>query len=112
VIILKLKEVRVQAEVHHHEVGTAGQNEIDIRYTTLTEMTGSIMYYKSVVRNIAKKHGKVATFMPKPIFGDNGSGRHTHQSVWKGNTNLFWDEKGYAQISQTARHLPPFSAWV
>lgn len=77
-IILKLKEVRVQAEVHHHEVGTAGQNEIDIRYTTLTEMTGSIMYYKSVVRNIAKKHGKVATFMPKPIFGDNGSGRHTH----------------------------------
>jgi len=103
-IILKLREVGVQAEVHHHEVGTAGQNEIDIRYSTLTKMADSIMYYKYVVRNIAKKHGKVATFMPKPIFGDNGSGMHTHQSLWKGDTNLFWDEKGYAQISQTARH--------
>ena len=103
-IILKLKEVGVHAEVHHHEVGTAGQGEIDMRYTTLTKMADSVMYYKYVIRNIAKKHGKTATFMPKPIFGDNGSGMHTHQSLWKGGTNLFWDEKSYAQISQTAKH--------
>ena len=103
-IILKLKEVGVHAEVHHHEVGTAGQGEIDMRYTTLTKMADSVMYYKYVIRNIAKKHGKTATFMPKPIFGDNGSGMHTHQSLWKGGTNLFWDTKGYAQISQTAKH--------
>ncbi len=103
-IILKLKEVGIHAEVHHHEVGTAGQNEIDMRYTTLTKMADSVMFYKYIVRNIAKKHGKTATFMPKPIFGDNGSGMHCHQSLWKGKTNLFWDEKGYGQISQTAKH--------
>lgn len=103
-IILKLKEVGVHAEVHHHEVGTAGQGEIDMRYTTLTKMADSVMYYKYVIRNIAKKHSKTATFMPKPIFGDNGSGMHTHQSLWKGGTNLFWNEKGYAEISQTAKH--------
>jgi glutamine synthetase len=103
-IILKMKEVGVPAEVHHHEVGTAGQGEIDMKYTTLTKMADSVMYYKYLVRNVARKHGKTATFMPKPIFGDNGSGMHTHQSLWKGDTNLFWDEKGYAQISQTAKY--------
>jgi glutamine synthetase len=103
-IILKMRAVGIPTEVHHHEVGTAGQNEIDIRYTTLTQMADHIMYYKYKVRNVAKKHGKVATFMPKPIFGDNGSGMHTHQSLWKGDTNLFWDEKGYGQISQTAKY--------
>ena len=103
-IILKLKEVGVHAEVHHHEVGTAGQCEIDMLYGPLTKMADSLMWYKYVIRNVAKKHGKTATFMPKPIFGDNGSGMHTHQSLWKGSKNLFWDEKGYAQISQTARH--------
>jgi glutamine synthetase len=103
-IILKLQDVGVHAEVHHHEVGTAGQGEIDIRYTTLTKMADSVMYYKYVARNVARKHGMTATFMPKPIFGDNGSGMHTHQSLWKGDTNLFWDEKGYGQISQTAKY--------
>ena len=103
-IILKMRAVGIPTEVHHHEVGTAGQNEIDIRYTTLTRMADNIMYYKYIVRNVARKHGKVATFMPKPIFGDNGSGMHTHQSLWKSDTNLFWDEKGYGQISQTAKH--------
>ncbi len=103
-IILKMKEVGVPVEVHHHEVGTAGQGEIDMKYTTLTKMADSVMYYKYLVRNVARKHGKTATFMPKPIFGDNGSGMHTHQSLWKGDTNLFWDEKGYAQISQTAKY--------
>lgn len=103
-IMLKLKDVGVHAEVHHHEVGTAGQGEIDMRYTTLTKMADNVMYYKYIIRNIARKYGKVATFMPKPIFGDNGSGMHTHQSLWKDQTNLFWDETGYAQISQTAKH--------
>ena len=103
-IVLKMKEVGVPVEVHHHEVGTAGQGEIDMKYTTLTKMADSVMYYKYLVRNVARKHGKTATFMPKPIFGDNGSGMHTHQSLWRGDTNLFWDEKGYAQISQTAKY--------
>jgi glutamine synthetase len=103
-IMLKLKEVGVHAEVHHHEVGTAGQAEIDMRYTSLTKMGDQVMFYKYVIRNVCKKHGKTATFMPKPIFGDNGSGMHTHQSLWKGKKNVFWDEKGYAQISQTAKY--------
>ncbi len=91
-IILKMKEVGVPVEVHHHEVGTAGQGEIDMKYTTLTKMADSVMYYKYLVRNVARKHGKTATFMPKPIFGDNGSGMHTHQSLWSSDTNLFWGE--------------------
>ena len=103
-IVLKLKEVGVHGEVHHHEVGTAGQAEIDMRYTSLTKMADNVMFYKYVIRNVCKKRGKTATFMPKPIFGDNGSGMHTHQSLWKGQKNVFWDEKGYAQISQTAKH--------
>jgi glutamine synthetase len=103
-IVLNLKDVGIRAEVHHHEVGTAGQGEIDMRFTTLTKMADNVMYYKYIIRNIAKKHGKSATFMPKPIFGDNGSGMHTHQSLWKGDTNLFWDENGYAQISQAAKY--------
>jgi glutamine synthetase len=103
-IILKLSEVGIRVEVHHHEVGTAGQGEIDMRFTTLKRMADNVMYYKYIIRNIAKKHGKTATFMPKPIFGDNGSGMHTHQSLWKGDVNLFWDEKGYAQLSQTAKY--------
>jgi glutamine synthetase len=103
-IVLNLKEVGIRVEVHHHEVGTAGQGEIDMRFTTLTKMADNVMYYKYIIRNIAKKHGKSATFMPKPMFGDNGSGMHTHQSLWKGDTNLFWDEKGYAQISQAAKY--------
>ena len=103
-IILKLEEVGVPVEVHHHEVGTAGQAEIDMRFGTLTKMADSLMYYKYIIRNVARKHGKTATFMPKPIFGDNGSGMHCHQSLWKGETNLFWDEKGYGQISEMARY--------
>jgi glutamine synthetase len=103
-IILKLEEVGVPVEVHHHEVGTAGQGEIDMRFGPLTKMADSLMYYKYIVKNVARKHGKTATFMPKPIFGDNGSGMHCHQSLWKGESNLFWDEKGYGQISQTAKY--------
>jgi glutamine synthetase len=103
-ITLRLRDVGVPAEVHHHEVGTAGQCEIDIRFQTLTQMADNMMYYKYIVRNVVKKHGKTATFMPKPMFGDNGSGMHVHQSLWKGDTNTFWDESGYAGLSDTARH--------
>jgi glutamine synthetase len=103
-IILKLEECGVPVEVHHHEVGTAGQAEIDMRFGPLTKMADSLMYYKYIIRNVCRKHGKSATFMPKPIFGDNGSGMHCHQSLWKGNTPLFWDEKGYGQISELARY--------
>ncbi len=103
-IILQMKAVGVDVEVHHHEVGTAGQGEIDMRFTTLTKMADSVMYYKYIIRNVARKHGKTATFMPKPLFGDNGSGMHTHQSLWKGGTNIFWDEGGYGKVSQTGMY--------
>ena len=103
-IILKLEEVGVPVEVHHHEVGTGGQGEIDMRFGPLTKMADSLMYYKYIIKNVSRKHGKTATFMPKPIFGDNGSGMHCHQSLWKGETNLFWDENGYGQVSQTAKY--------
>ena len=103
-VILNLKGVGVPVEVHHHEVGTAGQGEIDMRYSPLTKMADNVMYYKYMLKNVARKHGKTCTFMPKPIFGDNGSGMHVHQSLWKGEQNLFFDEKGYAQISQAAKY--------
>ena len=101
-IILKMKEVGIPVEVHHHEVGTAGQGEIDMRFAPLKKMADNVMYYKYIIRNVSKKHGKVATFMPKPIFGDNGSGMHVHQSLWKDETNLFYNEKGYSLLSEMA----------
>ena len=103
-IILALKEVGVKVEVHHHEVGTAGQCEIDMRFGSLTKMADNLLNYKYVIRMIAKKHGMTATFMPKPLFGDNGSGMHVHQSLWKGDTNIFYDANGYALLSQTAKY--------
>ncbi len=103
-IIMKMKEVGVPIEVHHHEVGTAGQAEIDMRFSTMTKMADNVMYYKYIIRNVAHKYGKTVTFMPKPLYGDNGSGMHTHQSLWKGETNLFYDESGYAGLSKTAQY--------
>jgi glutamine synthetase len=103
-IILAMKEVGVPVEVHHHEVGTAGQGEIDMKYAPMTKMADNVMYYKYIIRNVAKKHKMTATFMPKPLFGDNGSGMHTHQSLWKGGANLFYDEKGYGLVSQMAMY--------
>jgi glutamine synthetase len=102
-IMLKLIEAGVDVEVHHHEVGTAGQAEIDMRFNTLTRMADGLMTYKYVIKNVAQQHGYVATFMPKPLFQDNGSGMHCHQSLWKDGTNLFFDENGYALLSDLAR---------
>ncbi len=102
-MVLKLMEVGIEVEVHHHEVGGPGQAEIDLRFQTLKRMADGLMVYKYVIRNVARRHGLVATFMPKPIFGDNGSGMHVHQSLWKDGTNLFFDENGYGMISETAR---------
>ncbi len=103
-IILRLIQAGVLVEVHHHEVATAGQCEIDMRYNTLTTMADSLLLYKYVVKNVARAHGKTATFMPKPLFQDNGSGMHVHQSLWNDGTNLFADPNGYAGLSETARY--------
>ncbi len=103
-MVLNLQKVGIQVEVQHHEVGTAGQAEIDIRYGTLLATADNVMKYKYVVKNTARDAGKTVTFMPKPIFMDNGSGMHTHQSLWTGGENLFWDELGYAQISDMCRY--------
>ena len=90
-------------EVSHHEVATAGQCEIDMRYDSLTVMADQLQWFKYVVRNVARRHGKTATFMPKPIHGDNGSGMHIHQSLWKDNRPLFAGD-GYAGLSDLALH--------
>ena len=102
-IMLKARAAGVPVEKHHHEVATAGQCEIDMRYSTLTKMADNLMTLKYVIKNTAKKHNKVATFMPKPLFGDNGSGMHTHQSLAKAGSNLFFDKNGYAKISQMCK---------
>ncbi len=103
-MMLTLEELGVRVEVHHHEVGTAGQTEIDLRFDTLTKMADSLLTYKYVVKNTARKHGKTVTFMPKPIFMDNGSGMHVHQSLWTDSKNLFYSKGGYADLSPAAVH--------
>lgn len=103
-IALALEKVGVLVEVHHHEAATGGQCEIDLRYDTLVRIADKLQICKYIVKVIARQNGLVATFMPKPIFGDNGSGMHTHQSLWKGGVNIFYDERGYAQLSETARY--------
>lgn len=103
-IVLALEAVGVPVEVHHHEVATAGQAEIDMRFDSLTRMADNLMIYKYIVKNVARQSGLTATFMPKPLFGDNGSGMHVHQSLWQDDKNVFFDEAGYAQLSDTAKH--------
>jgi len=100
-MILTMEALGIKIERHHHEVATAGQAEIDIRFDTLLRTGDAMTVYKYVVKNVAKKHGKTATFMPKPLFGDNGSGMHTHQSIWKDGKPLFAG-KGYANLSELA----------
>jgi glutamine synthetase len=103
-IMAKARAAGVPVEKHHHEVATAGQCEIDMRYSTLTKMADHLLMLKYVVKNVSRAHGKVATYMPKPLFGDNGSGMHTHQSIAKGGENLFYGKDGYAKISQFAKY--------
>jgi glutamine synthetase len=103
-IVMALEDAGVEIEVHHHEVATAGQAEIDMHYDSLTRMADKVLIYKYIVKNVARKNGLTATFMPKPLFGDNGSGMHVHTSLWKDNTNVFYDESGYAGISDTAKY--------
>ena len=100
--VQRMKQVGIDVEVHHHEVGTAGQCEIDMRFKALTRMGDQVMLYKYILRNFARENNKTITFMPKPIFQDNGSGMHVHQSLWKEDTNLFYDRNGYALLSQPA----------
>jgi glutamine synthetase len=94
----------VETEMQHHEVGTAGQAEIDIKFDSLLKMADKLMLYKYIVKSVARQAGKTVTFMPKPIFGDNGSGMHCHQSLWKDGSPLFYDEVGYAGLSDMARY--------
>src|SRR3989475_12233377 len=94
----------IAVEVHHHEVGTAGQTEIDMRFSTLVEMADRVLKYKYVTKNVAAKNGYVVTFMPKPLFGDNGSGMHTHHSLWKNGSNRFYDRHRYALLWPRSRH--------
>ena len=103
-MVLSLLDVGVDVEVQHHEVATAGQAEIDIRFNTMVKMADDLMTYKYIIKNVARQNGYTVTFMPKPLFGDNGSGMHVHQSLWKGSSNIFYSDGGYAQLSDTAKY--------
>ena len=103
-ICLELEKCGIQVERQHHEVATAGQGEINFRFDSLLEVADKMMWFKYIVKNVARRHGKTATFMPKPIFGDNGSGMHCHISLWKNEKPLFSGDK-YAGLSEMALHF-------
>jgi glutamine synthetase len=103
-IVKKLIAAGIKVEMQHHEVGTAGQAEIDFRFDTLLKTADNLMTFKYIVKNTARAAGRTVTFMPKPIFGDNGSGMHCHQSLWKDGSPIFYDEIGYAGLSDIARY--------
>jgi glutamine synthetase len=100
-MVYQMKKVGIVVEAHHHEVGTAGQAEIDMKFGPLLDMGDQMLWYKYIVKNVAKQHGKTVTFMPKPIFQDNGSGMHTHVSIWKDGKPLYAGN-GYAGLSDMA----------
>ncbi|MGO1550071.1 MAG: type I glutamate--ammonia ligase [Nesterenkonia sp.] len=102
-ICLALEAAGLEVERAHHEVAGAGQQEINYRFNTLTHSADDLQKFKYIVKNTALEYGKSATFMPKPVFGDNGSGMHCHQSLWNQGEPLFYDEKGYGNLSDTAR---------
>ncbi|MCA9521282.1 MAG: type I glutamate--ammonia ligase [Myxococcales bacterium] len=99
-----LEELGYHVECHHHEVATAGQCEIDLKFMPLLYMADALQWFKYVCKNVAKRHNKTVTFMPKPLYGDNGSGMHTHMSIWKDGENLFAGD-GYAGLSETALYF-------
>lgn len=103
VMVRTCQEVGLDIERAHHEVGTAGQQEINYRFASLLAAGDDMMKFKYVIKNEAWRQGKTATFMPKPVFGDNGSGMHCHHSLWKDGEPLFFDERGYGQLSDLAR---------
>ncbi|MBI4336393.1 MAG: type I glutamate--ammonia ligase [Chloroflexi bacterium] len=119
-MLLKMARMGMVTEKHHHEVATAGQAELAIRYDTMARQADNVMVYKYIVKNVALAHGKVATFMPKPLFGDNGTGMHCHQSLWKDGQNLFYNPEGYAGFSSMGlyyiggllKHAPALLALV
>jgi glutamine synthetase len=100
-ICLEMEKVGMEVERQHHEVATGGQCEINFRFDTMLDVADKQMWFKYIVKNVARRHGKTATFMPKPIFGDNGSGMHTHMSLWKNGEPLFAGDK-YAGLSEMA----------
>jgi len=102
-MVLLMEDVGIQVETHHHEVATAGQAEIDMRFDSLVKMADKLQWYKYIIKQVARRHNKTATFMPKPLFNDNGSGMHTHQSLWKSGQPLFAGD-GYSGVSQTCLH--------
>jgi len=102
-MLLTMMKCGVPIEKHHHEVASGGQNELGFRFGKLIEAADNLMTYKYVIKNVGKRYGKTVTFMPKPVFNDNGSGMHTHQSIWKDGQPLFWGD-GYANLSEMALH--------
>ncbi|MBI3541262.1 MAG: type I glutamate--ammonia ligase [Deltaproteobacteria bacterium] len=102
-MVLELEKMGIIVEAQHHEVATAGQCEIDMRFSSLTTMADKLMWFKYVLKNVARRHNKTVTFMPKPLFGDNGSGMHCHQSIWKGDKPLFAGDK-YGGLSEMGLH--------
>ena len=118
-MVATLLELGIDVEVHHHEVGGAGQAEIDLRYKPLLEMCDTMNVYKYVIKSVARQHGLLATFMPKPLFEENGSGMHVHQSLWRDGEPLFFGD-GYANLSQMAlwyiggvlKHAPALLAFT
>lgn len=102
-MVYTMQELDIVVEAHHHEVGTGGQGEIDMQYAPLMKMADQFMWFKYIIKNVARRNGKTVTFMPKPIFEDNGSGMHTHMSLWNNGEPLFAGD-GYAGLSDLALH--------
>ncbi len=118
-MVLVMEQVGIRVECQHHEVATAGQAEIDMRFAPLVKMGDQLMWFKYIIKNVARRHNKTVTFMPKPIFADNGSGMHTHVSLWKNGQPLFAGDK-YAGLSEMAlyaiggilKHAPALCAFT
>jgi len=101
-MMLVLEQVGIEVEIHHHEVATGGQCEIDMKFDSLTSMGDKLLKFKYIVKNVGRRYDKTVTLMPKPLFMDNGSGMHCHQSLWKEGRNLFYEAGTYADLSKTA----------